>query len=320
MPYVIGAKSFLSLCSEDVWGSNPNDASGSGSAAQGWVPVPCTQYGVRFQPQNRQGNPYLGIFQRKHNLNFRGMPSGNLVSPLYGPWPNGLGKSLAEYLMSWAFDNHESQSLPSKSAFWAEGPGVADKEHNGLRVNGATLVGSDDSGMLELTLDLMGQSESDPTSSDAIPADRRKLSDFEFPRCTFALGGAAVKLKAFTLQVQHNLQAHYLNSSTPLILEKTTRILTLQMTLAKDANTYDVYKRTVGSMTEFTGQITARGLHQGTGTSGTFSTLQIDFPRLAFVNKEDQGGIADVLFNQLNLVCLKPDSASNDMAMTWGQA
>lgn len=319
MAYIVGTKSYLALATEDIWGINPFESSGSGSGLQNFIHLPVTSCNLRFNPENRQANPYLGIHQRKHSTNFRGMVAGQIVCPLYGTWAEGIGKSLAQYLLDWAIENHESNELPSKTAVWTEGPGVADKEFNGLRVNSATLAGSDDSGTIDLTLDLMGKEDGNAVSVPPLPDNRNKCVDFNYALCTFALAGSAVKFKSFNLQVQHALQVHYLNSSTPTLLIKTQRVVTLQAVPVKDANTYDAYRRALG-MTEFTGQITARGLHNGTGTSGTYTTLTIDFPRLSFINAEDQGGKQDVIFQNLNLVALKPDTSSNDMSTTWGQA
>lgn len=317
---VVGSKSYLYLVSEDIWGINPFDASGSGSTLQQAVHVPVTSYGVKFNPENRQGNPYLGVFDRKHNYNFRGMPAGTLVSPLYGYYPDGYSKSIAQYLMEWAFDSPAECELPSKTAYWAEGPSIADKEHNGLRVNSATLTGSDDSGMLELSLDLMGRYDSNPsTGLQSVPNDREKLVDMEYHRTTAALAGVAITPKSFTLTRQHNLQVHYLNSFEPTLLVKTQMVTTLQLSIPKNTNTYDAYRR-LSTSTEMTGQIVGKGLHNSTGPSGTLTTMTIDFPRLSLVNVEDQGGKDDVLFLNLNFVVLKPDTSAQQMTFTWANA
>lgn len=317
---VVGSKSYLYLVSEDIWGVNPFDASGSGTGSQQAVHIPVTSYGVKFNPENRQANPYLGIFDRKHNINFRGMPGGTLVSPMYGYYPDGLSKSIAQYLMEWAFDSPTECELPSKTAYWAEGPSIADKEHNGLRVNSATLTGSDDSGMLELSLDLMGRYDSNPsTGLSAVPNDREKLVDMEYHRTTMSLGGVAITPKSFTLARQHNLQVHYLNSFEPTLLVKTQMKTTLQVTVPKNSNTYDAYRR-LSTATEMTGQIVGKGLHNGTGASGTLTTMQIDFARLSFINVEDQGGKDDVLFQNLNFEVLKPDTSTQQIVFTWGVA
>jgi hypothetical protein len=314
MTTILGATKYLVLADETTWGTTP--------ASPGYVHLPVTDYNVKFTPQNRQANPFTGLFQRKHSKNFRGMPSGALNCPLYGWKLTPPGTSIAEYLMTWAFGAHETADLPSKLAEWAEGPNVANKRHNGLRVNSATLQGSDDSGVVELSLDLQGKSEVGNdvvTAAQTLPTDRNKLLDMEFADCTFELAGVAVNLKSFSLQVQHGLKVEYLNSFTPALLVKTQRVLTLSMVLIKDADTYDAYRRATEA-TEFTGQIVVKGLHNGTGATGNWTVGTIDFPRLALLDVADNGGREDIINQSLSLVALKPDTSSNDMTVTWSEA
>lgn len=317
MTYILGAKKFVVLASEDIWGSNPNDSSGSGSAGQQWVHIPVTTYDVRFRPENRQANPFTGIFQRKHSRNFRGMPSGALTCPLYGWIQPGVGASMAEYLMSWAFGNHEDSELPSKTAQWYEA-GAADKEHNGLRVNGATLSGSEDSSVIELSLDLMGKTESTDFTAQSLLDDRNKLVDFEFSDASFSLGGSSILLESFSVSIQNGLITRYLNSFTPSLLLKTTRVITVQMTPIKESDTYDAYRRSSTS-TELAGQITLKGLHNGTGSSGNYSQVVIDFDRLGFVDADETGGRDELASQPLNFIALKPDTSNNEMRMTWSE-
>lgn len=312
---ILGAKKYLVLANESTWGTTPGSPD--------YVHLPVTDYNVRFRPQNRQANPYAGIYQRKHSRNFRGMPSGQLNTPLYGWVLTPPATSIAEYLLTWAFANHETADLPSKLAEWAEGPNVANKRHNGLRVNSATLQGSDDSGVVELQLDLMGKSEvgqSTVSSAQTLPADRNKLVDMEFADCTFQLAGSAVSVKSFSLQVQHGLKAEYLNSYTPSLLVKSQRVVTLSMVLIKNSDTYDAFRRAT-SQTEFTGQIVVKGLHNGTGGEETNWTVgTIDFPRLSLTDVDEQGGKEDLSTQTLNMAVLKPDTSSNDLAIAWSEA
>jgi hypothetical protein len=315
MTTILGATKYLFLADEATWGVEP--------ASPDYVPLPVTEYNVRFRPQNRQSNPYTGLYQRKHSKNFRGMPSGQLNTPLYGWKLTPPGVSLAEYLLTWAFGNHESTELPSKLAEWAEGPNVANKRHLGLRVNSATLQGNDDSGVIELSLDLMGQSEQGNnvmTTAQTLPTDRHKLVDMEFADTTFQLAGVTVQAKSFSMQVQHGLKAEYLNSFTPTLLVKSQRVVTLSMVLVKNSDTYDAFRR-AATATEFTGQIAIKGLHNGTGGVGTNWTVgTLTLPRLALLDVDDQGGKEDISTQTLNMVVLKPDTASNDLSIAWTEA
>ena len=99
---IIPAKSYLMLMNESTWGAKP--------AGPERIYVPVESYDVRFNADNRQAKPFLGIYQRKHMRRYRGMPVGSLVTNMYAfePTPvsgttgSDLGVSLAEYLMDWA--------------------------------------------------------------------------------------------------------------------------------------------------------------------------------------------------------------------------
>lgn len=312
---ILGAKNYLVLASEDVWGTNPYDGSGSGSAGQGYIHLPCDTYDVRFRAENRQATPYIGLLQRKHSNNYRGMPSGSLACSIYGYHDTEIGISLAQYLMNWAFENHESTELPSKTAQWAEGPNVANKQHGGLRVNSATLSGSDDGGIVGLSLDLMGKSEATFTTAKTLPNDREKLSEFEFADVTCSIGGSAVNIKSFSLQIQRGLQAHYLNSYTPSILLATQRVLTLQLELIKNSDTYDAYRRATTS-TELVAQLVLKGLHNGTAAD-SYTKVTLDFPRCHLIDVDQNQQLSGLTTQPVNLICLKPDTSSNDMTTTW---
>ena len=319
MPVILGAKNYLTLASEDQWGRNPAAASGTFSGTQELIHLPVDEYSVRFRPENRQSDPFTGIYQRKHNKNFRGFPQGTLRCPLYGFHDPNVGVSLAQYLMDWAFENHEATDLPSKTAQWAEGPGTADKEHNGLRVNSATISGSESSGFLEFSADLMGKTEVSPSETQSLPDDRNKLVDFEFFDVVCSLGGTAVNIDSFSLQVQHSLSTRYLNSYTPTLLFKTQRVVTLEITLVKDADTYDGYRRATSS-TEFAGQLILKGLHNGTGPAGTYSQVTIDFDRLGFVDADDNQAREELTMQPVRMIALKPDTSNNEMRTAWTTA
>lgn len=313
---ILGSKSYLQLITESTWGVNPDTLSGSGSGAAGTVHLPVDEYSVRFRPENRQANPFLGIYQRKHSKNFRGLLQGSLRCPLYGWNPGGTGGvSLAEWLMNWAFESHESNDLPSKSAYWIEGPDTANVEHNGLRVNQATLQGSDDSGIIEIQLDLMGKNEDTLGNSQAPPNDREKCVEFEFQDASFQLAGSAVSVKSFSLQLNRALQAHYLNSYSPTHLFPGDYAMTLQLVIVKNAATYDAIRR-AETTDERTGRITLQGLHNGT-LGSTYAQVQIDFDRLHTMDVDDDRARQNLNFQTLNFVVLKPDTSNNGFRTTW---
>jgi hypothetical protein len=325
---IIGDLSYLVMGDEASWGvggagSGAGYGTGSGGYAGTYYYIPVTNYGVRFKSENRQANPFLGIFQRANSKNWRGMPSGQMVLPLYGFQATSMGTSIMQYLMDWAFQQHETLALPSKLVQWAEGPNVANKQHNGLRVNQATFAGSADDGQVTLTLDLMGQSESGNTVVTALPAvpnNKNKIVQCEFSDCTFKIAGSTVLLSSFQVQISNGLKVEYLNSYTPSLLLKTQRVVTVTMMPIKNSDTYDAYNR-AQTMTEFTGEIDFKGLHNGTGTGGTnWTTGAMTFARLSFLNADNQGGKEDIWKQPIQMVALKPDTSTNDLAIAWSES
>lgn len=322
---VLGAKSFLCLAMESTWGTEGDE----------YVYTPVSQYGVEYQPETRQSRPYLGLMQEKYSKNFRGMPSGQLVTELFGyePTPlsgttsSDLGISLAEYLLDWGMVDeagtiHEAVELPSMSAEWAEGPDVTNMEHLGLRVNQATLAGQD-GGPLQLTYDLMGKSEAAVGSARTIPTDHEEIAStaFEFCDTVFNLndgaGGAneALPIESLQLQVNHGLQVKYNNESAPSLILATRRTVTLQVTIDKDASLHDVDRRGLG-VTNFTGELIIQGLNNGTGAAAwTIGT--ITFPKLVYVNHQDQRNRDAIVTQPLQFHVQKPDSSSLDMSIAW---
>lgn len=318
---ILGATKYLTMYDESTWGVRP--------ASPTYFHIPVTDYNVKFTPVNRQANPYIGEYQRMHNQNYKGMPSGTMVLPLYGFHLPSMGKSIAQYILDWAFGDYELIALTSKGAEWAEGPNVANKRHHGLRVNSATLSGSEDTGFIGVSLELQGQSEDGEdilVTAQTLPANRFKLVDFEYcgsaanADTTFFLGADGTEPiypKSFQIQIQNGLKAEYLNSFNPSLLPKTQRVVTMQVVLPKNSDTYDAFRR-LPNATELVGQFLLKGLHMGTGTNGTnWSQAQIDMPRCSYVNHTDQGGIADLAFQPLDFVLLKPQTSSNDITFTW---
>ncbi len=326
---ILVAKSYLMLITESSWGTKPSTPDR--------IYTPVESYDVRLNVDSRQAKPHLGIFQRKHMRRFKGMPSGTLVANMYAfePTPTSgatgsdIGESLAEYLMNWSMCDeaatiHEASALPSKTAEWAEGPDTANKEHNGLRVNQATLSGSADSGVLQLSLDLMGKTEVALATADALPADVEELSEMEFANVIFKLddgaGGAlsAIELESFEIQVQHALLVRYNNSRSPSLILKTDRMVTFSVTIDKNADTYDVVMRNLDPSAEkiYVGELTIQGVNAGTGAAAWTKGI-ITFNAMEFQDNPEQGGRDDILQEQLSFICLKPDSSSLDMAIVW---
>jgi hypothetical protein len=312
----VGWSKFLHFAAENDWGT----LNGT-TLAYAFMPV--NEYGVRMRPQSRQSDAYTGLRQGKQSKIYRGLPSGNLVAPLFGYRASGFGDSLMELMLEWGFGNHESVDLASKTVEWSEGPDIANKRHLGMRVNSATLAGSADADEVTITLDLMGKSEvgNSGFTNQAIPDDMEKLVYVQFNDCSFTIGGVAIELESFSLEVQNNLQAKYLNAFAPSYLLPGNRVLNLSITPVKLDDVYDAYNRTEGS-TELAHTIVLKGLHNGTGGSaGTnYTVATISLPRGSFIEADTQGGKGDIAMQPLQFRCLKPDTSANDMLVTYSEA
>lgn len=306
-----GIKSYLTLASETTWGTTP------GSPVYYHCPV--TTYGVAMKRDRRNSTPFLGLRQRKQGRSFRGLPSGTLATNLFGWKPDGNADSLAEYLITWAFANPEAVDLPSKLAEWAEGPDVANVRHNGLRVNSATIEGSADSGLVTISLELMGKTESALATAQTLPDDRESCVEMDFADCSFSLGGVAMPLRSFRWQVANNLQTTYLNSTSPGYLAAGQRVESLTFQILKAADTYTAYQRAFVER-ETTAQIVLKGLHNGTGGVGTnFTVGTINFARLAFVAPEDQRNVSQLIEEGLTFDVLKPDTSDDAVTIAWSE-
>ncbi len=316
---IIGGLNYLMLASEDVWGSNPVGAAGSGSNASGsaqdyWF-CPVKEYSVRFRPENRQSQNFIGLMTQKHSTNFRGRPSGGLTAPFIGWKAGNLTTSLAQQLMEWGFANHTNQTPPSKTGVWAVGPNVSNLLHNGLRVNSASLIGSADSGEVDIQLGLDGKTEALMATAPTLPVDMEKMIDARFADVTLSLGGTQVQIKDFNWTVQSTLIVEYLNSFNPSFILKARHVETFSCTLLKNSSTYDAYRR-AASDTEIAGVLVVKALHNGT-LSDTYAQVSISLPRMHLLDADDQISMTDLTRQPINFVVLKPDTSAQPSAMTW---
>jgi hypothetical protein len=319
-PVVIqGRKSYLALASEDIWAVNPHRSSTSGSGAQSHVILPVDSYTCKFVPQRRNADPFTGLRQRKHGKPYRGQVAGQLTSKLYGYHANNNIGSLAQYLLEWGFEDHEDLTPRSKTALWFEGPGIADKEHSGLRVNGATLTGSSDSGSLDLSLDLLGCDElgnSSLVSHPAVPTDYEKLQDFEFWRSSLSINGVSYEIESFQWAVQNNLQAKWGTNFVPYLMYAGARVETFQFQLLKTSDAWDTFRRSTSRNQIETVVLTLLGPHNGTAAN-TYTQVAITFPLLEYVNHDDAMSNGTIFEQPLQFEVMKPDTSSNGSSMSW---
>ena len=304
LPVLIGQQRFLQLVAETTWGTVPGSPT--------WIDCPVTDYNVRFKPKRRNGQARVGLFQQKYGSNPSGSPAGSLVAPLFGWQPTGLTGSLAQYLLEWGFLDQEAKFPRSKSAQWEYTGHEDDKGHTGLRVNTATLEGSEAG--ISLTLELIGKTATNFTGSATPPNSRYQVAEFLFPDCSFTINSAALNISNFKWSVQRNLDVIFENSASPLSMPKTAWNETFSVTPLKADATYDTLRDNLG-MQETTASLVLKGLNEGTMTN-TWTQVTIAFARLSLIDSDESGGTSAQM-NPLTYQVLKPDTSANGSVMTW---
>ncbi len=297
---LVGEERFLRVVNETVWGDIPGTPT--------WIDVPVSDYTVAQKEKRRNGQARTGQYQRRYGTNVSGHPAGNLVTPLFG-W-GVSGSSLAQLLMEWGFLDQEVKFPRSKTAQWIYKSHEDDKSHGGLRVNTATLTGSDAG--ISLSLELIGKTETNAAVSGvSAPNDRKRLVEFLFEDCTLALGGTEISISAFQWQVQRNLSPIYNNSVSPISLPKTSWNETFSCTPLKLDATYDAL-RNAGGMAEMTGTLVIKGDNAASG----ITNCSVAFARLSLIDSQESGGNGAIM-NPLTFDVLKPDTSAAGSVMTW---
>ena len=228
--------------------------------------------------------------------------------------------------MTWVFSNPNTVcGLPSKVVEWAEGPDVCNKRTLGATVGGATLAGSDDNGAaITLSLDLMGANEDTVTTAQAIPAGLSSLSEFLFSRATFkiiASGGtlATQAIKSFSWGLNRNLSPIFNGSFNPSYFRPAKPTHTFQISVEKADGTWDAIRR-LQTPANYHAELTLKGLHQGTGATGTYATCVIDIPKMSFRGAGENYVRNGVLVQNLSFAPMKPNTSDASFTMTWGEA
>lgn len=306
-----GFKQYLVMYPEVTWGTKPGSPT--------YTHVPVTSCNVRLRAQNRKAKPYTGILASKYSFNFRGHPVGNIVLPLFGYVKNG--KSLAELVTDWAFDdaNGDSAFLPSMGLQWAQPDNSATREINGARVDSVTISGSED-GDINCTLAIQGKTDVDLDTLQTIPTDMEQLSAMEFVDTVLTINSVEVPLSAFTITQVNGLRPRFLNSTSPTHLSRGQRDITLAVTLMKDVATYDVLDRVLANQPyRFDIQLAIKGLHNGTGTGGTnYTVCTFDFPSASIEPlADDIGGMEDLIMQPLTFTAMKPDTSEGPVIITY---
>jgi hypothetical protein len=316
MAYQRDEESYLFLVDESEWGQFPGSSGSAGAGTYYFCPV--LSYGVKATPLVRTAQRHTGLHQDKHQSIYGADVAGSISAHLHGYKPSGVSITLAEKLMTWAFGEPETKEVSSKAAEWADGPNVANVRHTGLRVNQATLVGNAQSGDLVLNMDTIGKEEYGLVTAQTIPADMEKGVDMQMVDCVFTVDGTATLVQSFQHQLNRNLTPIRLSGSHWIAgCPAGRRDETLSITFPLESRKWLDYRR-LATATEIACTITMQGLHNGTGSTGSYTKLTRVFNRLSLVDQQRQGDF-DVIMQNVPFRVLKPDSSSNGFTDTWSE-
>ena len=301
-------QAFVLFQSESSWGTTitPTD-----------FYIPLDDYGVKLNVESRQAKAACGVRQVKYNERVHATPQGSIRHGLSGQWPLPSGSpSFAQYLLEWCFGTPEVADRASKTIHLIQqGDGGTQKKHTGLRVTQATLTGKED-GFVELSIDVIGKQESSSSYSASLPDDRSGLWQFLFADAVFSIGGVTFPIGEFAWQIQYGLKPKFSSGFTPTVLRGPQGLQTLTIKQPKTGGTYEAYHR-LTTTTEKVAQLSLQGLHGGSGASGDFTRVVIDFNKLSMLTSEDELVTDGQVENPISFQCLKPNSGTAAVAMTW---
>ncbi len=309
----MGWQRYLTIAAESTWGTTP------GSPTYTYTPV--GSCGIKVTPRSKVATPLLGIRQRKHQRKHGYSVGGNISLPFFGLKQNS--KAIAEWFIEAALSAPAGNALDSLVVEYGEA-GTDNKRWNGMRINSLTLSGDADSGAVNLSVDFRGKSETGGITLQSIPADMNFLEDADFADVSFKIAAyagtpAAIDIKSFQLTINNNLQEKFINSTTPGLLLAGERECSLQVTIYKNANTYDALRRTAGSSSRCA-QLIIKALH-GEGGGSPYRQVTFDFDRINFQDAAEGGsGLNDVAEQSPDFIVLKDDTSSNDVDTTWADA
>lgn len=309
-----GWSKYLHIAAESAWGTL------DGTPAYRQIPVQSET--LKSTPIQVTADSFCGLRQNTFARVAGYDVAGNITAFLYG-WQDASNVSLAQHLVAWAFTGGSSLDLSSKSIERFDSD-VDNKRWLGNRVNQAVISGTA-GGPISISLDVIGQSETGGITEQTWAADDGyaiEQSVFVMEDMTFEIPSAtAVLIESFQLTIQNNLQPKRLSGSPTIAhLSAGLRVCSLQFSIPKAANTYDALRRTTGE-TVTTGQINLKGLHKGTGTTGSYTTLVIDIGKQAM----SDATVVDGDRNALVMVgpqylAINPANGDDEVKLTWGEA
>lgn len=306
-----GFQEYLFVADESVWGVTP------GSPTYRYVPY--TQYNVAAIGQAVQPELYTGLYQERASQIVKTLVQGSINLPAFGYQLAGV--SHMQRFMDYALNRTTPIFLPSFLAEINES-GTDNKRHNGLRIGQLTLAGDADGGTITQQMQAMGYQETGGITVQTVPVTAPQPIEARFTDATLTIASTPVGMRSFSVTIQNNLQVKHQQGQWPYILHAGVRRITFQFELFKNANTYDLLNRSLGS-NNYAITLLIKAPHSGTGvvSGSTFTTMQIDFPRASFTQAvKNIPNRNDLARQSPQYIALKPDSASNEINLTYGEA
>lgn len=301
-----GWQRYYHIASESAWG----ELDGSPS----YIYVPVTSCDVRAKPQAVRASVYTGHRQSRYNRIVNHTVDGTLVTNALAYHVSS--KSIAERLLTYA---HSAPAGVDLDSFTLErfDAGNDNKRWLGCRIDSLTISGT--AGQ-EITLSaaIKAKQESGGITAQSLSATAPRPVGMLFRDATLSIGGTPVEMRAFTYTVMNNTQVYHHNAQWPSQISAGERQIDFSVTLLKTANTYDALRRAT-SVSSTTGQLILRGLHNGTGASGTKTVITFDFDVLDFNDADDAlDGPNGLEYQAIRYLALKPNTTDNDVDITYG--
>lgn len=301
-----GWQKHLHLAKETTWGQLP------GSPV--YLYVPYAEYNVGVRLETTQADLFTGLRQRRHHRVNKATLTGSFSCPLYSY--HAAGKSIAQHLLEWLTSAPTTLDLDSYAAevFQAD---TDNKRHLGLRPTSGTIAGSADAGAIDLTLQLEGKQEEGGISPPALDPEAPAPVEFLFRDLVFTIDSVELPLQSFVLRFDNALRVYHNNSYWPSLIAAGVRDVSIEFTLLKSDDTFDVMKRIPPA--DLSAQLVLKGAHNGTGPDATnYTTITFTFARLGFRDVAEEGSLQDLQRQRPQFVVLKPDTSANELTISYG--
>lgn len=322
MTVIVGSGVYVHAYPETTWGTKPGSPT--------YVFMPVETYDVQRVRNRRTSRPYFGNQGYKHGQTNTMYVQGGMAGALYGIHNSGISKSLAQFVCELGFGKDSEANATAINSIGiehAQGPDIANVNHQGLRCNTFTLSGSADSGRWEYSADLIGKTEIALATAQKVPADLNKLIEFDFAGTVFKIApivegviGSYVGTEVDSIQIvrNHNLKTKTGTKTSLTRLDKTTRQTQLTFVLDKESDSYSNAARlmTAGGIDEYAVTMTLLGRTAGSHED-VFTRITIQINRAQLIDPTDTFNRDDYVSSSIALDCLMPDSDDPDIAIIY---